>query len=485
MFFSKILQKAREEKFLISLGIFIGLTFLLTWHGFFTGYEKETWEAAESWVNGHYQVKRAGPVAIILYLPFVLLARIIPVLHTERFFSLVPVFYSVAQTLALFSLVKKIGASEKIAAVWTILVALTSGVWVYANAGMEYQAGLFLALLLVLLLRWKTGAGLAWWPSLGMAALIGTKAYMLTLGLPYLLFLGITLYKRGEKRKFWSFKFLLSAGLLPTIIIILNLVLNWYLHGRLSGSYRFGGEFQIWQWWEGFYGIFFSAGKNIFLYAPLLILTLWLWPRFYRREPAPAVFIFVSLGILAVVNLPFSYWTDETWGLRKFIPILPLLLLPVTLIMGEWKEKTRVLKIIFTIITVFALNVNFLGATYTYGRQLHILRAAEIDSLATMRYLPQWSHPVLFGELFTSYLHQTWTGIGQEKIYQEYSWLRWVQPSGYDILLRNSWLNLGVYNQPSIIWFQPRSLNNTLGLGVLGAWLSSVFLLYFLFKKQK
>lgn len=485
MIFSKILQKVRTEKFLICLGIFIGLTFLVTWHGFFTGYEKETWEAAESWIDGHYQVKRAGPVAISLYLPFVLLARIFPVLQSERFFSLVPVVFSVLQSLVLFFLVKKISASEKVAAVWTIVATLTSGIWVYANAGMEYQAGLFLTLLLVLLLRWKARPGLAWWPSLGMAALIGTKAYMLSLGLPYLIFLAMTLCQRGERQRFWSFKFLLSAGLLPVIIIILNFVFNWYLYGRLSGSYRFGGEFQIWQWWEGFYAIFFSAGKNIFLYVPLLIPTVWLWSRFYRREPVVTIFIFASLGILALVNLPFSYWTDETWGLRKFVPILPLLLLPLLLFLEEWKEKTRILKIVFTIITVVALSVNFLGATYTYGRQLHILRTAEIDSLVTMRYLPQWSHPILFGELFASFVHQSWTGIGLEKNYQEYSWLRWVQPPGYDILLRNSWLDLGMYDQPSVIWLQPRSINHSVGLGVLSVWSVSVFLLYILFKKQK
>ncbi|MBP7992299.1 MAG: hypothetical protein KAZ30_01430 [Candidatus Magasanikbacteria bacterium] len=485
IFLKKIRVYCQENRAVLALSFFIGLTFFLTWHGFFTGYEKETWQAAESWVNGDFMVRRGGPVAIALYLPFVVLARLIPILHTERFFSLVPVLYSSLQVAILFFIAKRISGSEKISLIFASVVALTSGVWVYANAGMEYQAGLFISLLLLLLLQWREKINFAWVPSLGMTALIGTKAYMASLGLPYVLFLALVLYQRGQTKKFWSVRFLLSAGLIPGLFIIGSLLINWWLFGRLSGSYRLGGEFQVWQWWEGFYAIFFSANKNIFLYAPLLIPTLWLWPRFYRRESALTVFIFASLGLLAVINLPFSYWTDETWGVRKFIPLIPLLHLPLLIFLAEWKNKTNVLKIVFTLLVSLALVINFLGASYTYARQLTLARAGNVDSLITLRYIPDWSHPRIFGELFASYMRRIFTGVNTEKHYAEPSWFRWVQAPGYDIILREARLDLKNFDQPSIIWLEPRHWYQKVGGILVIGWLVSFWHLYLLIKKAK
>ncbi len=456
----KIWPIIKAQKNILGIGLLALIIFLLTWHGFFTGYEKETWESAEAWMSGSYTVRRGGPVAVLMYLPFVFLARIIPALHTERFFTLVPVIYSAVQVMVLYVIAKKIGVAEKTAGIWALLTTLACGVWVYANAGMEYQAGLWISVLVLTFLNWQEKKGLAWLPSLAMAGVLGTKAYMVALGLPYLIFFAVTFYNRGERRKFWSIKFLISAGLIPGLFLALNLLINWYLYGRLSGSYRAGGEFQIWEWWEGFYGIFFSASKNIFLYAPLLIPTFWLWPKFYQEQKSLAWFVIASTILLGVINLPFSYWTDETWGVRKFIPILPLLHLPLLFLVRDWTQKNRFKKVVIIGLLTMALYINFLGAAYTYSRQLFLARQAGIDSLTTMRYLPQWSHPVLFHQLFSSYLSQLVSGQDKVKTYHESTWMRWLEPGNYDIIVRNVRLPLGEYDEPSIFWIHYFFNNN-------------------------
>lgn len=470
-----------KERVAIGLTIFVGLTFLLTWHGHFAGYEKETWQSAENWLNGQYEVRRGGLVAVLLYVPFVVLARLLPMLNSERFFSLVPVAYSTIQTVVLFYVAKKCVASEKTAAVWAIIVTMVSGMWVYAYAGMEYQAGLFLAALLLALLKWSERPQAAWWPSIAMAALLATKSYMVLIGLPYIVCLYLGWKKIQQSRQFWSFRFLLSAGLVPTLVLLLTISLNWYVFGRLSGSYNFGNEFQITQWWEGFYGLFFSPGKNVFLYAPLLITTLWLWPRWSRLYPQATVFIFGSLIMLALVNLPFTYWTDETWGPRKFVPILPLLHLPLLLVFSEWSHQKIMIKTAIVIITLASLWINFLGAAYDYGRLLTVTHAANLDSLSTMRYLPEWSHPFVFNELLYSYA-QRHSGKSVIKEYRESTWFRWVRPGGYDIILRKVHLNLSQFDQPSIIWLQPGWRYRVTGKALLGAWTISGAALYFLIK---
>ena len=482
MNFVKIKSLLLKERVVIGLMIFIGLTFLLTWHGHFAGYEKETWQSAENWLHGQYEARRGGLVAVLLYVPFVVVARVLPFLHSERFFSLVPVVYSTIQVAILFYVARKCGASEKVAAGWTVLVTLVSGMWAYSSAGMEYQAGLFLAVVLLALLKWSEQPRAAWWPSVAMTALLATKSYMVLIGLPYVVCLYLGWKKINQSRQFWSFKFLLSAGLVPVLGLILSIGLNWYLFGRLSGSYSLSNEFQIAQWWEGFYGLFFSPGKNVFLYAPLLIATLWLWPRWSRLHLQATVFIFGSLIMIALVNLPFTYWTDETWGPRKFVPILPLLHLPLLLVFSEWTQKKLMVKAAIVIITFVALWVNFLGAAYDYGRLLSVAHAAKLDSLATMRYLPEWSHPFVFNDLLRSYVgrHRDRPII---KEYRESTWFRWVRPGGYDIILREVRLDLSQFDQPSIIWLQPGWRYRVTGGVLLGVWVISGMALYFLIKK--
>jgi hypothetical protein len=80
----------------------------------------------------------------------------------------------------------------------------------------------------------------------------------------------------------------------------------------------------------GLYGLLFSSGKSIFLYAPPVLLGLpglaWLW----RRRPAEALLA----GGVGLVTLLYSaaWWAwygGWSWGPRFLVPVLPLLILPI------------------------------------------------------------------------------------------------------------------------------------------------------------
>ncbi len=82
--------------------------------------------------------------------------------------------------------------------------------------------------------------------------------------------------------------------------------------------------------WKGIGGLLLSPGKGIWLYAPPLLLSAFLWPRFRRGHPALGEF----LALAWAVALPFygAWWAWDGgwgWGPRLLVPLLPLSCLPL------------------------------------------------------------------------------------------------------------------------------------------------------------
>lgn len=82
--------------------------------------------------------------------------------------------------------------------------------------------------------------------------------------------------------------------------------------------------------WQGIAGLLVSPGKGVWLYAPPLLLSVALWPRFRRSQPALAAF----LALAWVIALLFygSWWAWDggwAWGPRLLAPLLPLSCLPL------------------------------------------------------------------------------------------------------------------------------------------------------------
>ncbi|MCU1280564.1 MAG: hypothetical protein JWM53_4110, partial [bacterium] len=83
---------------------------------------------------------------------------------------------------------------------------------------------------------------------------------------------------------------------------------------------------------QGLDGLLLSTGKSIFLYAPLAILAppslVWLW-RTHRAE-AQLVLAVSAAVLLAAAQLD-DWHGDPTWGPRRALPLVPLVLEAVAL----------------------------------------------------------------------------------------------------------------------------------------------------------
>lgn len=434
------------------LTIFSIFLYLLTWQGTFGGYERETADAASALFDGDYAVKRAGIGAVILYTPFILFERLFSLERFHEYLNLVPLVYSAVTIGILFLAVQLVYKKMHVALGVSMLVALGSIVWPYTNMGMEYQAMLYITLLLYCLLLWREGRVHVFVPSVVLGLLILAKSYGVLIGAAYVVFIIATLWEQKRLLLLKRVVFLTSVLVLPALALVSVFGLNFLVHGTVSGAYSLSHEFQIWTWWEGIYGSLFSIGKSIFLYSPLLIVALLYWRKFTIRDRAVSLFVLIAFGVLFLITAPFSYWSDETWGVRKLVPIIPLLHLPLGIYLLS--SATRIKRVLFAALVICAFYVQVLGAVYPYDRQLRLLREVNMDSLQTMRYVPQFSHVVLYHQFMKSLVRQEVFEKDTELAYVEPTWFRWLEHGKDDVELRNVRVSLVKYHTPAAVWFR-------------------------------
>ncbi len=368
---------------------------------------------AQRLLEGEFIARQIGISGALLYVPFILLFKLSG--SSDLFWlSIVPVIYS-ALTVYLTSycvwfLTKKIRTSVMV----TSIITACSIIWPYANVGMEYQLTFYATLLLFVLLRWKNRGSSLLLPGIVLALLSTAKIYGVVFILPYAVFLGFSYMKINPNRKN-LIRDLLYAFLPAAIVIILSLLLKYKTYGQLTGLYTLSYETASSIWWTGFYGIFFSANKSIFLYCPMLVLTFFYWKKFILNHKETALFILLSFIAILLIRAPFDYWSDEFWGIRYFVPIMGMLHLPLIHAFDKKFIPAKILS--FSILGLLAIYIQILGASYSYSKQLEILSSANLDTLHNIQYEPRLSSIRLHHALLTSFILKT----DKELVFKEYS----------------------------------------------------------------
>lgn len=92
---------------------------------------------------------------------------------------------------------------------------------------------------------------------------------------------------------------------------------------------------------EGVTGLLFSPGKSLFVYVPLLILSVFLFKKFYTEYRQEAVYIAaITLLWLFLHSKLRSWYGASGWGPRHFITILPIIFLPFAVNIDYAFKKT-------------------------------------------------------------------------------------------------------------------------------------------------
>lgn len=416
--------------------LFAFLLYLITWHKQFVGYEMEVLKTAQKLLEGEFNAKQIGISGALLYTPFILLFKLSGS-SDIYWLSIVPVIYSALTVYLTFYCAWFLTNKIRTSVIVTMIIATCSIIWPYANVGMEYQLTFYATLLLFTLFVWQRGHSLLF-AGIALALLSTAKIYGIVFIVPYAVFLYFS--NRKPKNLLYAF--------LPAIIFItISLLLKYKTYGQLTGLYTLSYETTSSIWWTGFYGIFFSVNKSIFLYCPMLIITLFYWKKFFLHHKETALFILLSFAGIFLLRAPFDYWADEFWGIRYFVPIMGLLHLPL---IHAFEKKLSPVKIsAFVILGLTAIYVQILGTTYSYSKQMEILSSADLDTLYNIQYEPRLSSIRIHHALLTSFI----TKKDKELAYKEYSWK--TRLSGKpDELYKDISIDLKDFNTPDIVWIR-------------------------------
>lgn len=170
---------------------------------------------------------------------------------------------------------------------------------------------------------------------------------------------------------------------------------------------------------EGIYGLLLSPGKSFFLASPLVILgAIGLW-RARHRLRAETLAVVGMAGVALLLLSPLSYWSEETYGPRYVLFVVPLFVVFAGVALG-WSAAVPVRRLVRRGVLI-ALIVG--GAVYQLGAIVpqggHSPCASYFKPLVGdarfdqnyCRFVPELSDPVLGARMAVANL-KNMVGLG-------------------------------------------------------------------------
>lgn len=229
--------------------------------------------------------------------------------------------------------------------------------------------------------------------------------------IPAVFFIGVSVVMVVFHDRDW--RKLIAWGIGAVISGITFLVYNIFVRGDILSSGYSSHQSSYTVDWElvktGFYGQFFSSGKSIFLYAPLLVLWpigLWLQRRQWR-------WLFAPISVVVAITFVHSNWPfwdgAGAWGPRFLVLCLPMMVLPLGEVYTWLGQQTRglrwsVLGILLTLTSVVQIAVIGINLNTYFDRNL---------SKSTELYDPSQSPIVEHWRQLSLQLNDDWNAFTQ------------------------------------------------------------------------
>jgi hypothetical protein len=271
---------------------------------------------------------KKGLALSLVQAPLYWLALHLPGLGMLQTVSLLNALITAATGSLILILLRRLGFSPATALITTFIFGLATIAIIYARyLFSEPLAGLLLLLAASTLLVYRQEGGARWPMIAGLAAgfAVLTRANNLFL-LPifglYLLKIGSW---SGSRSLDWratlghpvaSF----ALGLAPAGVILLA-----YNTLRSGNPFQTGYDLTLFSpdIWLGLYKLLFSPLRGLFIYSPILLLSLPGW-WYLRRTSAAEAWLFA--GLIGVTTALFSAWSSGeglSWGSRFLVPVVP------------------------------------------------------------------------------------------------------------------------------------------------------------------
>lgn len=336
----------------IALAVFAALcsVYLFTFNGLFRSIDElALFSAAESLVQSrslarpqlnftpyHNPVGSLEPLQPFIAMPLYALAVHIPAVSNIHVVMLLNPILTALTGALLYLLARQMGYLQRVSVGVALIYGLATMAWPYTRTFFREPllALLWIAALWAFNRWWETQHPLALATCFTLLLLAGTAKLTSLAVLP--VYIVITLWKvPSEKRRMTAVALtmllLLGGALLLAMFRVRNLAVTGILKTLLN--YQPGPALLH------IYGLLFSPGKGLFVYSPVMLLSLIGFRCFSRKRRAEAFLVGGTLLVVLGLYSSLGDWYGGlAWGPRFLVPVLPLLTLPIAEVLASQRK---------------------------------------------------------------------------------------------------------------------------------------------------
>lgn len=375
------------------------------------GYEGEHAAQARAYVErrltvdplGRIQPRARGGIADVgQYVPFALAAHFLSCEESkgtwERFWYVwVHPFWSAWTVLMIFTIFFQLSRNLAGAVACTLLCACGTVLLPYAKFGMETQQTLWTTAAFAALLDFHKTPDMRRGLVVGLCLSILTLtkitgvaivAILATVLLWWILFDGEFVARWGKQ---WCTLYPVFAGIALGVFVLL-LTNRWRYGGSVSVRYPWGDRPQFpfvhpIRWWA----FFTSPNKSVFLFSPVLLLTLPYWKNFltrYRKlQP-----LYIGLIVLVGFYLSMNTWVDERWWFSRLHFTIPFLALPLMTWWESGWKKTFWKRGMVSVVVTSSIVVQLLGTSVNYTALAYVIHPSRELTVENLVWNPHYNH---------------------------------------------------------------------------------------------